>query len=161
MLKPLRTRREWRAEEQSNARKLAEVHRKYHEAGDSQALMDALYYCLKAGVVVPRWAAEAFGEGYLQIFRMQVPSWDEVFGRPGPIGMHLASVRRNEKLMWLIYDRARWRQPKDEALFEEIGRELGQELQFDISAGQCRKLYYASMRKLRELRTPSPDRANA
>ena len=108
--------------------------------------MTAIYFCLKNGVVVPPWAAEAFGEGYRAVIDKRIGSWDAAFGRPWPKGKHLATARRNDRLRWQVYDRINWRKGKGQKLFDEIGED------FNISGGLCRDLYYEADREIRDLK---------
>ena len=140
------TKRQRQASSQRNARVIAEICRRDFEAGDRVALMTAIYFCLKAGVVVPPWAAEAFGEGYRAVIDKRIASWDAAFGRPWPKGKHLATARRNDRLRWQVHDAVRWQRPKDENLFAKVGK------QFGIKRSKCRDLYYNADRKIRDLK---------
>ena len=113
MPKPLPTKRERRAVSQRNARVFAKISQQHYADGDRLALMRAIRLCLAAGIPVPKWAASAFGQAFDRVASKQAASWDEVFGRPWPKGLHLARARRDDRLKWRVWDTFRGRR-KDE-----------------------------------------------
>jgi hypothetical protein len=111
-------------------------------AGDRLALFAAIEVCATWGWRLPRWAATAFAEGWRKIQDFEARSLDEAFGNPYPKGKHLHRDREALELRWRIWVRVygRWRfgkKPMDEALFEEVGDELG------VAPSRARDLYYS------------------
>jgi len=107
---------------------LAEILEILHERfdnGDKSALLYAIYHCLLMKRSLPEWLRLAFLHTYEAHARFEIRSWDEVFGRPVPKGMHLETEKRNAELRPLIIERVqKAERPIDKGLFEEIGRDL-------------------------------------
>lgn len=68
-----------------------DVLRERFEAGDKNAVMRCLNYCLrhKPPLKPQPWAADAFVEITQRVYECEVGSWDEAFGRPYPKGTRL------------------------------------------------------------------------
>ena len=116
------------------------------ESGNKSALLYALYGCLELKRPIPEWARAALLEACEAVERFEIKSWDDVFGRPLPKGMHLEKERRNARLRPLIIERVRKAETIDKALFEEIGESLG------ISGTLASNLYYDEQgRELRKI----------
>jgi hypothetical protein len=124
--------------------------RSLHLSGHPQALTDMIYWCLKLGWAIPKWAADAFIVAAEKVRRAEVGSWDGAFGRPYP-GEHVGRVRRHRKST-AIYLRVtelheRGNTPIDkEHMFNPVGKEFG------LAATQCSKLYYEFKKREDKLR---------
>lgn len=68
--------------------------RKRYEAGDQNALFDAISWCACFQLVMPDWIMKALHEADGKRQRVELTSWDEVFGRPLP-----KSHARGQKLI--------------------------------------------------------------
>lgn len=140
----LPTKRERRASSIRNAAVIAEICRKQYEAGDRFALMRAIYFCLRAGAVVPQWAASAYAEAFRRVEKKEIASWDAAFGAPWPKGMHLARARERDRLKHTVWERIHG-QPGKEELFARVAEKL------NIKEGTCRELYYEAEHEIRDL----------
>ena len=114
--------------------------RKRFEAGEANALLDALDYCARSGSAMPLWLAEAFCTRYDKWLRYDAKTLDQAFGveRKGeripdrrvrgslkaPVAWEVIRLHKQEKL------------PIDEALFERVGKRL------KIPMGTARDIYY-------------------
>jgi hypothetical protein len=143
--KKRRTRRELQAQSRRNALVLAGIFHAHHKAGDAWALMRTVHFCVAAGVVVPKWAADAFNAAFREVATKQAGSWDNVFGRPWPKGMHLGRARERDRLRWRVWSCVRSRRGRDAAAFDEVGE------MFNMSGGSCRALYYETRDEVRDL----------
>lgn len=98
-------------------------------AGEGAALMDALALCARHDITMPAWVARGYLGAYHQVLDCKAKSWDEVFGDPHPKGQHLAARRKKRNLapaVWSAVREARdMGRPIDEALFADIGKQLG------------------------------------
>jgi hypothetical protein len=111
------------------------------EAGNKSTLLYAIYACLEMKRPIPEWLRAAFVNAYEAAERFQIRSWDEVFDRAAPKGLHLEAERKDEKLRWKIIARVRELKAVraiDNLLFEDIGRELDPPLK----ASRVQDLYY-------------------
>jgi hypothetical protein len=118
------------------------------EAGNKSALLDGLYACLELKRPIPKWLQVAFLNAFEAVERLEIRSWDEVFGPPIPKYTHQKSKKRNAELLRsLIEERVetRGKKPVDKSLFMQIGKELG------IGGGTTvSNTYYRSRRRLRK-----------
>jgi hypothetical protein len=109
------------------------------EAGDKSVLLYAIYTCLELKRPMPEWLQLAFLAAYDSATGYEIRSWDEVFSRPVPKGLHLETKRRNAQLRYTIIARVEAREagtPIDKKLFEQVGKELG------ISGTVASDIYY-------------------
>ena len=119
------------------------------EAGNKSALLDGLYACLELKRPIPKWLQVAFLNAFEAAERLEIRSWDEVFGPPIPKYTHQKSKKRNAELLPLIIARVeaalKAKRAVDKSLFAQIGKELG------IGGGTTTSnIYYRSRRKLRK-----------
>jgi hypothetical protein len=101
--------------------------RRSFEAGDKPTLLWTIYACLDLGRAIPEWLRVAFLNAYEAAERFEIRSWDQVFGRPVPKGLHLQTKRRNAQLRWTIIERVETLKAKhrvDKGLFEKVARDL-------------------------------------
>jgi hypothetical protein len=113
--------------------------RSLHLSGQPQALTDMIYWCLKLGWAIPKWAADAFIVAAEKVRRAEVDSWDDAFGRPYP-GEHVGKVRRylkSTKIYLRVNELHGPNSPIDNGMFERVGKE------FSLAKTQCADLYYA------------------
>jgi len=101
------------------------------QAGDKQALMEAMYLCMMHAIPLPLWCKEAFLSACGKVYTYKAKSWEDVFGRPHPKGTHLATKREEREMSFRVYEKIRQIKkenpsiPIDCHLFETVGRELG------------------------------------
>jgi hypothetical protein len=121
--------------------KLDALERQYAK-GDGFALLQAIKVCVNHDLVIPRWAAIAFIQGFYAVLNCRTDSWDGAFGPPYPKGMHIAKARQRRLLRFQVYNRINEilksdpKPPIDEGLFERVGDEFG------IGKTLCNRLYY-------------------
>lgn len=126
--------------------------------GDRLALFHAIATCAQYRLIVPPWAAGAFIERFDPVYRAEISSWDEAFGRPYPKGAHLEKLRRwrfDCEIYMRIQNILEWR-PGEPAiaawltergsigpwLFEMVGTE------FRIGSRKCKDLYYEQKKRV-------------
>jgi hypothetical protein len=152
--------------------------RETYERGDKSALLNTIMLSILFRQPLPEWAAKAFEDAYNRVTMGGARSWDDVFGKPH-LGKHkLSAALKN--LKYGVHRRVRELHeggerrgldalrraapqesqktpsglPIDEALFEHVGRELGQKLNPDgkpISKTVISDLYYRVEHVLRRL----------
>jgi hypothetical protein len=118
-------------------RYVEECHKRFN-AGEGEALLDAIDGCARSGMALPPWAAEAFCAHYVSRAQYGAATLDEAFGVKRK-GKHLESARRHK---WLqkrvafcaLQLRAEEGLTIDTELFERIDTVLG--------IGTSRKIYY-------------------
>ncbi|HNQ64722.1 MAG TPA: hypothetical protein PKW92_06740 [Smithella sp.] len=102
-----------------------------HKAGNSAAILEAIFLCSMNSLPIPRWCEMAYITAYRKVRQYKAKSWDDVFGRPHPKGMHLETKRQEREKGFKVYDMIeKIKQddpttPIDGFLFETIGRKLG------------------------------------
>ena len=111
------------------------------EAGNKSVLLYTIYACLESGQPAPKWLRAAFMNAYeAAVFRFEIRSWDEVFGRPVAKGAHLPTERKRARLRWTIIERVKALKAGgkriDKDLFEKVGKEL------KISGTTASDIYY-------------------
>jgi hypothetical protein len=103
--------------------------RQRFEAGDKNALIQAIRRCFQFGVVAPEWVVDAFFRGTNRWYQMDVKSLDEALGVAWPKGRSLAAARKRRRLQFAVLNEVNRAKSKGRAvdgeLFEQIGRRLG------------------------------------
>ena len=120
--------------------KQVEKLRKRFEAGDQTALLDAVDACLRAGLVVPEWAATPFCERYDGYRLLRVKTLDAAFGVQRPPKMKFPERSRRMKDMVEITRRIvklRAQGVKGEELYERAASGLR-----GVTQGRARALFY-------------------
>lgn len=141
-----------------------------YRTGNVKAIIEALFVCSLNSLPIPRWCEMAFLASYRKVRHYKAKSWDEVFGRPHPKGVHLDYKRmerdkslfvykrirevnekglfgrREEKIDWGIKVHGQYYNPSaiGEKLFERVGKE------FDISKTLAGEYYYNWKNKLKK-----------
>lgn len=114
------------------ALKELEEYGKAYGNGDESALMWAIHTCFKHGLVAPAWLAAASIERINDVHNFRQKSWDDVFPPPLPKGKQIAAARVKQVLMLVVFGKVQENLntgcPIDDPLFEEIGKELIEEL---------------------------------
>ena len=87
------------AQMKKNARQRVKDLKSKYEAGDMNALLDAVSICALHKVALPRWAVAALGEQIHRARTYRVASWDAIFGKPIKKGQHLSAARKEWELM--------------------------------------------------------------
>ena len=87
------------AQMKKNARQRVKALKSEYEAGDMNALLDAVSICALNKVALPRWAVAALGEQIHRARTYRVASWDDIFGKPIKKGQHLSAARKEWELM--------------------------------------------------------------
>ena len=82
-----------------NARKSVKGLESLYEAGDMNALLDAVSICSLNKVALPKWAVKALGDQIHRARTYRVASWDDIFGKPLKKGQHLNAARKEWELM--------------------------------------------------------------
>jgi hypothetical protein len=118
-------------------RHVEECHKRF-DAGEGEALLDAIDYCARSGMALPLWAAEAFCERYVSWAQFKARTLDEAFGVKRK-GKHLETARRHQRLqlhvaLCALQLRAEEGLTTDTELFERINTVLG--------IGTSREIYY-------------------
>ena len=124
---------------------LSELEHKFSE-GQRPALFAALKLCAEFEIPLPKWAAEAFLEGYRRVERLELDSWDAAFGVPKQKSARLDALQRRRDLVWKVAHRVEMlRRTKPgqslDWVYGQIATELG------ISVKMVRELSNAAMRK--------------
>lgn len=102
-----------------------------YQKGNKAAVVEALYVCSLNSLPIPRWCEMAYLSAYRKVRQYKAKSWDDVFGRPHPKGIHLETMRQEREFALRIYHRIKEIKrddpltPIDGYLFESIGREFG------------------------------------
>jgi hypothetical protein len=114
--------------------------RKRFEAGEAEALLDAVDRCARTGTAMPLWLAEAFCSRYIAWRTYQHKTLDQAFGVDRK-SERISERRKREMLKARVaveVDTARRQEklPIDEALFERVGKSL------KIKPGTARDIYY-------------------
>lgn len=116
------------------------------EQGDRVALLDAVHVCAIHRLVMPAWVAENYLDAYRAVITGKAKSWDEVFSRPYPKGVHINRLQKERKNRWRVYSEvSRLRasgESLDEALLEKVGRRLG------LGKTQTSEIYYQAKRRM-------------
>ena len=122
------------------ARMVEQLRCKY-EAGDARALLEAIDFCVRAGMPAPVWLAEAWCAQYEEWVMFRAKTLDEAFGVSRPKGMHIdqAALRQRLKARVVLEVLRLHREkhlPIDQDLFTLVGKMLG------IEGGLVNKIYY-------------------
>jgi hypothetical protein len=122
----------------ADANEIDELGREF-ASGNKNALISAMYMCVKYGHPFPSWAVAAFIEAYERVeFNFEHRSWDEVFGRPSSKGRKLQAIKQRDQIAWEVYRRVRdlrARRPKPRDIFETVGCE------FKISTATAKRYF--------------------
>lgn len=112
------------------AQELKEVF-EIHKQGNKNAITEGLFVCTFYSLPMPKWLEMAYLGAYRAIRHYKKKSWDDVFGRPHPKGMHLETKRQESEKPFLVYKRIEQIKNEDPAtaidgaLFERVGKEIG------------------------------------
>lgn len=111
------------------AQELKELYDIY-KAGNSQAIMEALFVCSLNSLPLPRWCESAFLSAYRNVRQYKAKNWDDVFGSPHKKGIHLGAKRQEREFAWKVYEKIQQIKKDDPSiaidgfLFERVGREF-------------------------------------
>jgi hypothetical protein len=124
---------------------LSELEHKFSE-GQRPALFAAIKLCAEFEIPLPKWAADAFVEGYRRVERLELDSWDAAFGVPKQKSARLDALQRRRDLVWKVAHRVEMLRRTKPAqsldwVYGQIATELG------ISVKMVRELSNAAMRK--------------
>jgi hypothetical protein len=124
--------------------RVVEERHKQFGAGEDWALLDAVDFCARAGVVMPEWLAEAFCQRYLDWHLFQAKTLADAFGVARSKREHAKKRADRERLKPRVVLEVLRQRRKDEtlAIDEELFRRVGEVL--NISGGQANKIYYDS-----------------
>lgn len=111
----------------TDAHYFKELEKEYQKSKNKAIILEAVYICSLNGFELPEWLQIAYINAYRKIKHYKAKSWDEVFGRARPKGIHLGTKRE----LWLkkcqVYNRINEiiktepDTPIDERLFERVG----------------------------------------
>jgi hypothetical protein len=111
--------------------------------GDRSAILDAVFECANARMLLPGWARDAFVQAYLET-KVGPPlhkSWDDVFGKPHAKHKHLDAKFKASKFRCLIYAAVlemRNTRPRKTDVFPAVAKRFER---FGISEALCRKYF--------------------
>lgn len=91
------------AEYWPNAEHALEHERTRAEAGDKRAVLRAIYICSIYNMPMPDWTRRAFLAAYNAILNVDAKSWDDVFGRAFPKGVHWNELKKHAELKNAVY----------------------------------------------------------
>jgi hypothetical protein len=82
------------------------------EAGDALALIDALFWCVLAGLPLPDWCSSLIKRASQNLYGLEVKTLDEAFDIKGEInkGVNLVAARKKLNftgLVWVTVNRLR------------------------------------------------------
>jgi hypothetical protein len=109
---------------------LEELYNNY-QAGDKQALLEAMHLCMGHAIPLPLWCKTAFSSACREVYDYKAKSWDDVFGHPHPKGMHLGAKREEREKYLQVCQRILQIKKDDPSraidgdLFETVGKEFG------------------------------------
>jgi hypothetical protein len=116
-------------------RGLVQCHERF-DRGDNTAVLDAL---LIMAATFPAWLHTKVISALMAYRQCTVRTLDEAFGVKRPKGQHHESARDREvlrpQIIFDVYSRHAKGAPLDQAIFEEVGRNLG------ISGGEAIKIF--------------------
>lgn len=117
--------------------------------GDISKLLHALSLCFSNNLPIPEWCASGIVSSVQKITNYQEKSWDHIFGKPHPKGIHLSSIRNKNEKQTAVYTRITdileyEPTPITVELFERVGRE------FSICKTLAEKYYYETKHNLKE-----------
>lgn len=113
------------------ASKRLEFEAKRFNGGDKMALLAAIRICANHDLPLPPWTSSAYIAAYDRVLNCRAKSWDSVFGKPYPAGVHLAARRKRREKSFAVYNEVKRilasapDTPIDEHLFERVGKPLG------------------------------------
>jgi hypothetical protein len=131
--------------------------RQRFEAGDKNALIQAIRRCFDFGVIAPQWVVDAFFRATNTWYQMDAKSLDEALGVAWPKGKSIAAAKKRRRLQFAVLNAVNRAKSEGRAvdgeLFEQIGRRLG-------LGATLVKDYYRSARSLvgQSPRTRKPTR---
>lgn len=108
-----------------------ELEAKRFNGGDKMALLAAIRICANHDIPLPPWASSAYIAAYDRVLNCRAKSWDSVFGKPYPAGVHLAALRKRREKSFAVHIEVKRilasapDTPIDEHLFERVGKPLG------------------------------------
>jgi hypothetical protein len=104
-------------------------------AGDKNALFQAIRECGRQNIPMPEWTVNAFFAATNRWYRMDVKTLDDAFGIEWPKGKRFDAAKRNQNLSYAVYRRCfelsnpelppETRRRRDNQLFEDVGKEFG------------------------------------
>jgi hypothetical protein len=110
------------------------------ESGRKELILKVMHHCLLMNRPLPDWLRWAFIKAYQSAYPYKRKSWDDIFGKPHPKGVHLEAKQKHFELrfpIWLrVQELARSGKKIDKRLFEKVGKELG------ISGTTASEIYY-------------------
>jgi hypothetical protein len=89
------------------AQELKDLHELYRAKKNVALIIEALYVCSLNSLPIPRWCEMAFLAAYRKVRQYKAKSWDEVFGRPHPKGIHLDRKEMEREKSLRVYRRIR------------------------------------------------------
>lgn len=110
------------------------------EKGSGHAVLFAVNECLRAGLIAPKWLAEAFGKRFKAVDNLEARSWDDdkAFGKPLD-GAQIGRVAERREAASRVHNAVSTlraaEMPTGDALWDAAAEELG------MSAGYVKKVY--------------------
>lgn len=128
------------AEYWPDAEPALEQERARAEAGDKRAVLRAIYICSIYNMPMPDWTRRTFQAAYDAILNVDAKSWDEVFGRAFPKGVHWNELKKHVELKDAVYREMCLAniegEPSTDDTFAKVAKKL------ETSAGKVKALFY-------------------
>jgi len=128
------------AEYWPDAEPALELERAKAEAGDKRAVLRAIYICSIYNMPMPDWTRRAFRTAYDAILYVEAKSWDEVFGRAFPKGVHWNELKKHVELKDAVYREMCYANIEGEPTTAETFAKIAKKLK--TSAGKVKELFY-------------------
>jgi len=107
---------------------MEELHLRF-EAGNKNALIQAIRRCGQQQMVMPEWVVDAFFRATNKWYQMDIKSLDKAIGVAWPKGKSIAAAKKRRRLQFAVLNAVSKAKSEgcavDDQLFEQIGRRLG------------------------------------
>lgn len=104
-------------------------YRQHFEAGDKNALLQAIRFCFAQEIVAPEWVVNAFFRATNRWYSMDCKELGEAFDLAWPKGANLNALKKRRRLKFHVLNEVNAARnggrPVDDELFEEIGKRHG------------------------------------
>lgn len=121
--------------------------RESFESGNKWSLMQAIMVSAQERRALPEWASKAYIAAFETCRTGAAKSWDDVFGKPYPLGAHHAAVTKRHRVQWHLFRSVKEMLKDnpgmaiDDGIFEAIGKEFG------VGKTLAKKFYYDAKKK--------------
>jgi hypothetical protein len=104
-------------------------HEERFGAGDKQRVLWQIYDCAVDGTPIPKWAAKAFCDSLVEVVTCQ-STWEREFGEVPAKGQggrsltYRTTIRKLAKHLIEVGEAVRNHNPKDDDMYEELGKKF-------------------------------------